>query len=349
MFSAILLGASKVGKPDILIATSPQFFVGVAGYVISRLKQCKFVFEIRDLWPEEIVAVGAIQNRFVIWMLERLEMFLYRKADLLVPVAHGTIDVLVSRGIPRDKMVLIPNGVALDEFSEQGKGQAVKERLGLADKFVVGYIGTHGMAHRLSTVIEAAKLLKGHTEIQFLFVGDGAEKKKLVELAQQLHLTNVTFHDQVPRSDIPSYYQSCDLCLVPLRQAELFKKNIPSKIYEIMASRRPIIVSTEGESRNLVESSGAGVGSTPENAAELAEKILMLSSRPDLCDQMGRDGYTFALANCSRTRLADQYLEVLNSVVNGSRPVPPERSLRTIRPKSPSEPESGKRRQPVSR
>lgn len=348
MFSSILLGTSKVGKPDILIATSPQFFVAVAGYVISRIKGCKFVFEIRDLWPEEIVAVGALKNRFVIRMLERLEMFLYRKADLLVPVAQGTIDILVSRGIPRDKMVLIPNGVALDEFSEPGKGEAVKQELGLEGKFVIGYIGTHGMAHRLDTVLNAAEILKSRPNIHFLFVGDGAEKKGLTELAHRLQLSNVTFHDQVPRSRIASFYQSCDLCVVPLRRAELFTKNIPSKIYEIMASRRPIVVCTEGESRTLVESSGAGIGSTPEDAAELADKILMLSTRPDLCEQMGQDGYTFSVANCSRTRLADRYLEALNAVVSGNSQRPPDSTTHPVHSEARRESKLSERRQRVS-
>lgn len=319
MFSAIVLGSGKVGKPDIIVATSPQFFVAVAGYVISRIKRCKFVFEIRDLWPEEIVAVGAIRNRLLIRMLEATEMFLYRRADLLVPVAQGTIDILEKRGIPRDKMVLVQNGVSLDEFSRIGRGETIRQELGLEDKFVVGYVGTHGMAHRLGTVLRAADLLKSRTEIHFLFVGDGAEKKKLMDLAAQLKLVNVTFHHQVPRDLIAAYYQACNVCLVPLRKADLFTKNIPSKIYEIMASRRPIIASTLGESRLLVERSGAGLGSTPEDPDDLSAKILKLRNEPEICRRMGRDGYTFAVANCSRNRLADFYLEALNSVVTGHR------------------------------
>ncbi len=319
MISAIVLGTTRVGKPDIIIATSPQFFVAVAGYVLSRIKRCKFVFEIRDLWPEEIVAVGAIKNRLLIRMLESLALFLYRKADLLVPVAQGTIELLEKRSVPRDKMVLIQNGVSLDEFSLSGRGEAIRAELGLAEKFVVGYIGTHGMAHRLETVLHAAELLKAQSEIHFVFVGDGAEKKKLTELATRLRLNNVTFHDQVARELVGAYYQACSVCLVPLRKADLFTKNIPSKIYEIMASCRPIIASTLGESRALIERSGAGLGAAPEDPEELAAMILKLYREPSLCSKMGQDGYTFALANCSRTRQADLYLEYLHAVVTGHR------------------------------
>jgi colanic acid biosynthesis glycosyl transferase WcaI len=311
MFSAILLGTPVVGKPDILIATSPQFFVAVAGYVISRLKRCKFVFEIRDLWPEEIVAVGALKNKLAIKFLETIEMFLYRKADLIVAVAEGTIEILKQRGIPISKMALVPNGVDVDLFSRCAGGDDVRRELGLDGKFVAGYIGTHGMAHKLGTVLEAANLLKDHDDIRFLFVGDGADKKNLQIQAKDMGLNNVVFQPQIPRSRVAEFYSACNACLVPLRKADLFTKNIPSKIYEIMASSRPIIISTEGESRRLVEMSGAGLGSRPEDPQGMAEKILYLRDNSVLCREMGQSGYSFALANSSRTRLADNYLNLL--------------------------------------
>lgn len=313
MFSSILLGTRAVGRPDILIATSPQFFVAVAGYVISRIKKCKFIFEVRDLWPEEIVAVGAIKNKFTIRILEKIEMFLYRKADLVVAVAQGTTDTLVKRGIPKSKLVLIPNGVDIEHF--QNRNGYVKKSLGYESKFVVSYIGTHGMAHRLETVLEAALLLKENNRIQFLFVGDGAEKQSLVKRAKELNLENVFFHDQIDRNRIPEFYNASDLFLVPLRKADLFTRNIPSKVYEIMAAKKPMIIATEGESRKLVEQSGAGIGVTPENCRELAGQISYLFQNPELCLEMGESGYAFALANASRSSLADRYLDVLKKLV----------------------------------
>ncbi|MEE8578009.1 MAG: glycosyltransferase family 4 protein [candidate division Zixibacteria bacterium] len=320
MFSSVMLGTSKLDRTDILIATSPQFFVAVAGYLISRLKRCKYVFEIRDVWPEEIVAVGAVKNRLIIGVLEAIEMFLYRKADLLVAVAQGTIDILEARGIDRSKMVLIPNGVAVDLFSGKKNDKAFRKSIGVKKEFIAGYIGTHGMAHKLDTLLEAAAILRSEPDIKFLFVGDGAEKNRLIERAKVMNLTNVIFHDQVPRDLIPDVYAACDVCLVPLRQADLFTKNIPSKIFEIMASRRPIIISTRGESRMLVEAAGAGVGATPEDAHEIAEHVHRLYGDRKLCARMGSDGNAFVIANYSRDRLADEYLGILEQVVDG-RPI----------------------------
>ena len=314
MFSSIFLGTSKVGQPDIIIGTSPQFFVAVAAYIISRIKGAKFVFEIRDVWPEEIVAVGAIKNRFIIGFLEMIEMYLYRKADLLVAVAQGTIDILTARGVAEDKMILIPNGVNISHFEKASEGVQIREKLGLTDKFVVSYIGTHGMAHRLDTVLDAAKKLKQHKDIYFLFVGDGAEKRKLMAYAEEVKLKNVIFHHQVSREEICGFYHATDLFLVPLRKAELFTKNIPSKIYEIMAAKKPILIATEGESRKMVESSGAGIGCTPEDADEMAEKILYLKENEMLRLKMGSEGFAFALANASRLTLADRYLDYLKQV-----------------------------------
>lgn len=315
MFSAILLGTPKAGKPDIVIATSPQFFVAVAGYIISRIKRCKFVFEIRDVWPEEIVAVGAIKNRFIIRILETIEMFLYKKADLLVAVAQGTIDILTERGIPEDKIVLYPNGVNIDHFQSGSDGSEIRRKLGFENKFVVSYVGTHGMAHKLENLLSAAKELSEYKDIQFLFVGDGAEKKKLVEMAYEMNLSNVLFHDQISHDLIPAFYKATDLFMVPLRRAKLFTKNIPSKIYEIMAVKKPILISTEGESRNLVETAGAGIGCTPECVEEMVEKILYLYKNEKIRTQMGNDGFSFVLANASRMHLADYYLQTLHKVV----------------------------------
>lgn len=319
MLSSITLGFRPAGNPDVIIATSPQFFVAVAGYILSRLKRCKFIFEVRDVWPEEIVAVGAMKNGIAIKMLEAIEIFLYKKADLIVTVARGSVDILTKRGISRSKIALVPNGVRLSLFQSGSDGESIRKRLGKPDDFIVGYIGTHGMAHRLDIVLEAAEMLRNIVDITFLFVGDGAEKNDLMRKARDLRLANVIFHDQVRRSDVPDCYRACDICLVPLRKADLFTRNIPSKIYEIMAAGKPIICSTEGESRSLIETAGAGLAARPEDAADLAEKIMILYNNRRLCRSLGRSGYSFALANFSRDRLADRYLEILQTAIQDGR------------------------------
>lgn len=323
MLSSIILGFRQVGEPDVIIATSPQFFVAIAGYILSRLKRCKFIFEVRDIWPEEIVAVGAMTNRIAIRTLEAIEVFLYKKADLIVAVAQGTIDLLAKKGISQSKIALVPNGVNMNLFQSGSDGLSIRRKLRKPHDFLVGYIGTHGMAHRLDIVLEAAEILRNNRGITFLFVGDGAEKSELMLRAENLQLPNVIFHDQVERAEVPDYYRACDVCLVPLRKADLFTKNIPSKIYEIMAAGKPIIISTEGESRRLIENAGAGLAVRPEDAGDLAEKIMILFNDRELCRNSGRNGYSFALANCSRNRLADQYLEILQKVVSGKREFSP--------------------------
>jgi len=314
LLSSILLGLPSLPKVDAVVASSPQFFVAVAGYVISVLKRARFVFEVRDVWPEEIVAVGAVRNRMVIRMLEAVEMFLYRRADLIVAVAQGTVDILTSRGVPREKITLMPNGVDLDDFSASVDTAHVRGRHNLNGEFLVSYIGTHGMAHRLQTVVDAAAELKSNNRIKFLMVGDGAEKKLLEGMVKEHGLDNIQFAPQTTHAGAIEYYFASDACLVPLRRASLFTKNIPSKIYEIMASGKPILLGAEGESRKLVLKAMAGLAFEPENHESLAESIEKLFHDRELARKLGRNGREFARNHCQRTKIADSYLEKIESL-----------------------------------
>ncbi len=318
MFSAILSGLIRSGKQDIIIATSPQFFVAVAGYILSRLKRVPFVFEVRDVWPEEIVAVGAMKRGVIIRALERVEMFLYRKAVLIVAVAQGTIDILTARGVPAEKIVLLPNGVDLEEFEGLADNHEIRDQLNLNGHFLVSYIGTHGMAHNLKTIVKAAHRLRNQEDIRFMFVGDGADKGNLLKLKEQLGLENITFVPQQPREAVPRYYATSDLCLVPLRTAGLFTKNIPSKIYEVMACGKPIVIGTHGESRRLVEEAGAGIGVEPDDDAALARAILDLSQDHERIEQMGVRGRVYAEKHCRRSDIADRYITRINQLVSPS-------------------------------
>lgn len=308
MLSALILGLPRIGRTDVVIASSPQFFVAVAGYIASLFKRIPFVFEVRDVWPEEIVAVGAIRNRLVIHVLEMIEMFLYRHAKLIVAVAKGTIDILVRRGIPRDKIVLMPNGVDFDDFQRDVDIRSVRDRHRLNGEFLVSYIGTHGMAHRLQTVVEAAEKLRHNNGIKFLMVGDGAEKKNLENLAGSLALDNIQFVPQLPHDRVIDYYKAADVCLVPLRRASLFTKNIPSKIYEIMASGRPILLGADGESRRLVTEAEAGIAFEPENVDSLVQSIEKLWENRRDVKRFGENGLNYARENCRREVIAENYL-----------------------------------------
>lgn len=315
MISGTLSAILRSGKQDIVIATSPQFFVAVAGYVVSLFKRAPFIFEVRDVWPEEIVAVGAMKRGLVVKFLEMIEMFLYRRATMIVAVAQGIVDILTRRGIPAEKIVLVTNGVDFDRFSNAVDDHEVRDQHNLNGHFLVSYIGTHGMAHNLHTVLNAANRLRHREDIRFLFVGDGADKDNLVESSSRLKLDNVTFVPQQDRNRITKYYAASDLCLVPLRQADLFTKNIPSKIYEVMASGKPILIGAKGESQKLVESAQAGIAVEPDNDVDLSIKISRLADDRDLAQQLGRNGQSYAKRNCSHDDLAVKYLGYLDDCV----------------------------------
>jgi colanic acid biosynthesis glycosyl transferase WcaI len=314
MISAIITGILRSGRQDIVIATSPQLFVAVAGYIVSRVKRLPFVFEVRDIWPAEIVAVGAMKPGLAIQLLEKTEMFLYRRATLIVAVAQGTVDILTSRGIPADKIILLPNGVDVDCFANLQDDHVLRDKLNLNGHFLVSYIGTHGMAHNLQTVLKAAEHLRDCRSIRFLFVGDGAEREQLVRMQRELSLDNVTFVPQQQRDRIPRYYATSDLCLVPLRRAALFTKSIPSKLYEIMASGKPVLIGTEGESRRLVLRARAGLAYEPDNDHDLAEKIMQLYHDRILATQLGANGQRFADAYCRQAAIAERYSGVLSKL-----------------------------------
>ena len=311
--SAIVLGTAYSGTCDVVIATSPQFFVAVAGFVISRLKNTPFIFEVRDLWPESIKAVGALSNERIFNFLVFIEEFLYRQAEKIVGVAKSTKRILTRRGFDPSKIHIIPNGVDWDFLTPGNRNNEIrKEYIGDAN-FLVSYIGTHGMAHGLDKVLEAAFLLRHNREIKFLFVGDGAEKTALVNWATEHKLSNVTFVDQQPRERIPKFYQASDVCLVPLRNQPLFSSVLPSKIFEIMACGIPIILGVKGESRELIEEASCGIAVEPENVYELVRAILKLCENPELRTQLGKKGRSYVVKNFSREKLAADYLKILRS------------------------------------
>jgi glycosyltransferase involved in cell wall biosynthesis len=309
-----ILAALFVGRADVVITTSPQFFNGLAGYFASGLKRAPWVLEIRDLWPESILAVGAIKNRLLIRLLEWLEMFAYRKADAIVPVTDAFKKYMVGKGIPESKITVIKNGVDL-AFYQAGEGaNQLRLELGLEGKFVAAYFGTHGMAHHLETILEAARILQSNTDITFLMVGDGAERARIKSMRDELALDNVIMLEQQPKEKMPLLWELCDASLVLLRKSELFKTVIPSKIFESMGMRRPIVLGVQGESAEIIEAAGAGFCIEPENAAELAERLLKLQREPDMGAKMGESGRAYVAEHFDRKRLAQRFEKLLEQV-----------------------------------
>ena len=304
-----ILAAPFLPKADVVVSTSPQFFNGLAGYFVARMKRAKWVLEIRDLWPESIVAVGAIENRTVIRALEGIERFVYRKADSIVAVTNAFKTHIVRCGGSAEKISVIRNGVDLALFSEVEKDAALEDAWGLADKFVAAYVGTHGMAHGLDTVLDAAELIKDRDDIVFLMVGAGSERERLLDEKQRRGLDNVIMKEQQPKSAMPKIWAMTDISLVLLKRLDLFKTVIPSKIFESMAMGKPIVLGVEGEVKTIVEDSASGLCIKPENAKALASAVVKLSDDKDSYKAMSLAGRPYVAGEFDRKRLA---LEMLN-------------------------------------
>jgi glycosyltransferase involved in cell wall biosynthesis len=300
---------------DVVLSTSPQFFNGLAGYLVSRLKRVPWILEIRDLWPESIVAVGAITNRPVIRLLEGLELFAYRKADHLVVVTDAFKAHMLAKGISSKKVTVIKNGVDFSLYKKPPHGStSLSHELGLEGKFVASYFGTHGMAHHLETVLEAARELTEWKDIVFLLVGDGAERRRLVTMREEMKLSNVLMLDQQPKQKMPELWSLSSVSLVLLKKSALFKTVLPSKIFESMAMERPVILGVEGESAELVESAGGGVCIEPESSKDLAIQVLKLYRDPTMCQELGSSGRRYVLEHFDRQVLARRFADVMQLV-----------------------------------
>ena len=316
-----ILAAPFLPRCEVVVTTSPQFFNGLAGYFVSRIKRTPWVLEIRDLWPESILTVGAITNPRIIRFLEGLEAFAYRKADAIVSVTDSFAAHIEDRG-GRGKVTVIKNGVDLSLFHEAPQDEALAAELGLEGKFVASYVGTHGMAHGLEVILDAAEKLRGDPFITFLMVGDGAEKEALRAQKQSRGLDNVVMLDQQPREMMPRIWSITDVSLVLLRKQELFKKVIPSKIFESMAMGKPIVLGVEGESLGIIEAASAGVAIEPENADELAAALQELARNRGAYDRMAESARAYVNANFDRKKLAIRYLDLLDSMVGSGRSLP---------------------------
>jgi colanic acid biosynthesis glycosyl transferase WcaI len=321
--SAALRGLS-IPRPDVIIATSPQLLVALAGWWIALVKRVPFVFEVRDLWPESLTAVGAGDDTSLLHrLLAAVANFLYRRSDHIVVVTPAFKQHLMSHWHVRDeKISVVENGVetALFAPSPPAVNTTLRAELGAEDKFVVSYIGTIGMAHRLETLLDAASLQREDKHIMFLVIGEGSEKARIKSIAQARGLTNVRFLDQHPRERIPELICASDACLVLLKKADVFKTVIPTKMLEFMSCARPVILGVEGQSLQIMEDARAGLVIEPENSEALSEAITQLASSPELRRRLGQNGREYILRHYSRRVTAEIYIRVLESLLGLSHP-----------------------------
>jgi glycosyltransferase involved in cell wall biosynthesis len=316
MLTAFVAGLF-VRRVDVVVATSPQFFTAVAGWAVGALKRVPFVFELRDLWPESIKAVGAMKDSAVLRLLEKVELFLYRRAARIVSVTHSFRDALIARGIDGAKIDVVTNGVDIGRFSPRPKDTALERELGFEGCFVAGYIGTHGMAHALETLLDAMQIVQRHPDggdVRLLLLGDGARKAALQADARGRGLTNVRFVDTVPKDQVARYWSLLDVSIIHLRRTELFSTVIPSKLFECMGMAIPVLHGVAGESARIVEREGAGITFEPEDAAALASLLLQLRADPALRLRLSRQAHA-AAALYDRQALADRMAASLNATV----------------------------------
>lgn len=308
------LAALFVRRVDVVVATSPQFFTALAGFLVAFFKRRPWVFELRDLWPESIKAVGAMKDGMALRWLTRLEEFLYRRANAIICVTHSFRCRLIERGVKASKISVVTNGVSLSQFTPRARPTGLAERYDLNGCFVAGYIGTHGMAHGLDTLVDAATLLAGNPDadkIRIILLGDGAEKEKLKRDAAGL--ANILFLDSVPKTEVADHWALLDVAIIHLKKDDVFKTVIPSKIFESMAMGLPIVHCVEGESATIVEDEGVGVLVEPENAGALAEAITRLATDETSRREYARHGVD-AAKRYDRLNLAHAMLRDLEDV-----------------------------------
>ena len=311
------LAALFVRKVDVVVGTSPQFFTACAAWMGGGLKRVPWVFELRDIWPESIKAVGAMQDSLAIRVLERIELFLYRHASRIVAVTHAFKHTLMGRGIDGSKIDVITNGVDLSNFSPLPKDADLGAELGLNSCFVAGYIGTHGLAHGLETLLDAAQSLQQvprAENIRILFLGDGAKKAELIESAKTRGLRNVVFVASVPKDQVPRYWSLLDVSIIHLRKTELFTSVIPSKLFECMGMGIPVLHGVTGESAVIVQTEQMGEVFESDNAQQLVDALLRLRADETRFKSYKANGLS-AAKRYDRKQLAANMHKILQGVI----------------------------------
>ena len=305
-------------RPDILIATSPQFFCGWAGVLLHSIKRIPFCLEVRDIWPESIIAVGAKLPSGLLTIISVMEKIMYNSADHIVTVGQGYVEKLKERGIDENKISVVMNGVDRTLFYPRERNEELLKKHSLDGKFICSYIGTIGMACALDTALESAEILQnqGNDKIKIVLIGDGAVREELEAKAKAMNLKNVVFLGRRPKQEIPDWIASSDINLVHLKKTGLFQTVMPSKIFESAGCARPVLMGVDGFSRDLVENAKMGISIEPENAKAMADALLEASENLELLKQLGENGYKNIAEKYDRDIQAENYLDILKELIN---------------------------------
>lgn len=316
MATGLLNGLVRAGRFDVLIASSPPFFPHISGVILGSTRRMPVVLEVRDLWPDYLVDMGVLKGRLAPSALFGLERRLLQSADHVVAVTESFRKRISGKGVPLERIAVIPNGVDASLYYASPEESQGRE----SGVFNVGYLGNFGAGQHLTTIVEAAaRVAEVAPEIRFRLIGDGPDRARVEARAAELKLSNLTIHPPIPKDRTREFYASCDICLVPLAPVAVFQETVPSKIFEIMACERPVVASLAGEAARIVEESGGGVVVPPGDADGVAEGVMRLYRASSHERQlMGASGRAYVLANYDRLALAAKYLEVLLAAANGS-------------------------------
>lgn len=314
------LASLFVRRVDVVVGTSPQFFTVCAAYMTGLLKRVPWIFELRDIWPESIRVVGAMKQSKLLDLLEKVELFLYRNSTAIVSVTHAFRASLIRRGVSEDKIHVVTNGVDVGRFSPREKDAELLEQHGLQGRFVAGYIGTHGLAHALDTVLDTAKALKTAPDgdrFRVILLGDGAQKAALRQRAQNEGIDNVIFVDSVSKDEVVRYWSLLDVSIIHLKKDELFTTVIPSKLFECMGMAIPVLHGVPGESAGIVEREDVGLLFEPENPEALFDGLRRIGADPALLARFRANGPVGA-ERYDRSTLAAEMLELLKTYAGKS-------------------------------
>ncbi len=306
--SSFWLGLFKLGKFDFILCESPPLFLGITAYLLKKIKGAKLIFNVSDLWPESAEKLGLVSYKFFLMSATKLEEFLYRNSDLISGQTQGIVRNISSR-FPNKKVYWLPNGVDLSFYDKaKVKSDWRKENNFNNDDFILFYAGIIGHAQGLEVILKAADFLKDQKNIKFVLLGSGPEKDNLLLLKDSLDLENVFFFEAVTKKEMPAIIAAIDVAVIPLKRLDLFKGAIPSKIFENLAMKKPILLGVEGEAKELfIDNGRSGLAFIPEDPDDLASKTLELFNNQTMLIQLGENGYKYVEQNFTRDKIANDF------------------------------------------
>ena len=317
VISAFFIGAFKLKKQDVLMVESPPLFLGITAYLLAKLKGAKLLFNVSDLWPESAEKLGIISNKFLISMATKLEEFCYKKSSLISGQTQGIVNNISTR-FPNKNVYWLKNGVDINfyDVNKEIEKDAWKNENNYSNEdFILFYGGIIGHAQGLEVILNAAKKLEEYKNIKFVLLGNGPEKEKLIKLRDELKLTNLRFFDAVPKSEMQRIIMSTNATIIPLKRLDLFKGAIPSKIFENLALKKPIILGVEGEAEELFIKQGkCGVSFIPEDSEDLAKQILKLYNDRNLVVELGENGLKYVSENFNRDKIAEEFYNHISNL-----------------------------------